>query len=399
MRADNSFAFAFNKIAPPENTSPEALRAYNSKVNRAFEEIYEKVMGHLDEKNLSPKTRKELDNKVESKELDKYTLLTQTDEKIALEASRVDGHLADFTVRADGIEAKAVAADGKAAQAQLTADGASTTASNAAGLASEAKQTAEAFSWRLALGAIEARISSEKNNPNFPDSYEYGLYLYSNGVYYGGMFVDSVLGDFSVGGYQRNTNIYGASITLTAGNGSAIALYHNELLTTGNLIPSRSGEYTVGSASYRYLKAYWVESASVSSDLRLKQNIAPLGEMDDEAGLLYRLKPIRYRLKSDPKKLHFGFGAQHVQEAIKGTSYEDAALLADEDPDHLGLCYEELIAVLVAGHQKHHSRIHGLELENQALAKANVEQQWEIDKLRADMTEALNRISALEARA
>lgn len=356
-RADNSFAFAFNKIAPPENTSPEALRAYNNKINRAFEEIYERVMGHLDEKNLSPKTRKDLNNKVESKELDKYTLLTQTEDMIALEADRVDGHFAEFTLRADQIDAAVQAADGRAVQAQITADGASVTASNAAGTASQALQTAEAFSWRLALGAFEARIASEKNNPDFPDNPEYGLYLYLNNSYYGGMFVNSMLGHFGVGTYQKSTGIFGQTIYLQAGTGSvndvSLILGSGQTTISSHFLPNVNDTYNVGSPGYRFKQGFWTTAANVSSDIRIKRDVAPL----DALALLDRLIPFRYRLKEDPRKLHFGFIAQSVQDSLRGTGLEDAALLADEDPDHLGLCYEELIAVLVEGYQKQQKRI------------------------------------------
>lgn len=348
-RADNSFAFAFNKIAPPENNSPEALRAYNSKVNRAFEEIYEKVMGHLDEKNLSPKTRKELDNKVESKELDKYTLLTQTDEKIALEASRVDGHLADFTVRADGIDAAVQTADGKAAQAQLTANGASTTASNAEGKAAQALQTAEAFSWRLKdrYSNHEVRVQEYSGGP--------ALVFTPNGADNNDAIV-----------YADSEGLHIASRT------NLLHLYGDIGVDVfGDFLPKVPGSFDIGSTSARFYQGFWTVAANVSSDIRIKRDVAPL----DALALLDRLIPFRYRLKEDPRKLHFGFIAQSVQDSLRGTGLEDAALLADEDPGHLGLCYEELIAVLVEGYQK---------------------QQREIDQLRADMTAALNRITALE---
>lgn len=358
MRADNSFAFAFNKIAPPENNSPEALRAYNSNVNRAFEEIYEKVYGYVDIKNLSPQARKEINNKVESEALDKYTLLTQTEDMIALEAARVDGNMSALTVRADGIEATAVAADGKAVQAQLTANGASTTASAANGTATQALQTATEFSWKLRDPSYshEIRMTADPDGPQ--------LGLFRNGAY---------TPDAQIAAYSTELNI--------ASSGKPINLYGQRnvrILSSGvefdaHLLPDNlyAGQVNVGSSSARWKQAFWTTAANVSSDLRLKQDVDIL----DAADLLHRLTPIRYRLKSDPKKLHFGFGAQHVQEAIKGATYDDAALLADEDPDHLGLCYEELIAVLVEGHQK---------------------QQREIDQLRADMTAAMNRIATLE---
>jgi hypothetical protein len=127
----------------------------------------------------------------------------------------------------------------------------------------------------------------------------------------------------------------------------------------GHILPYTNDACDLGgnSASMRWNRIY--ANATVNtSDLRMKCDVAPLAV----AVLLMRLRPIRYRMVGDVGgKLRFGLGAQEVAAALRGTDYEGAGLVDDGNPECLGLCYQELIAVLIEGYQRQERRIEVLE--------------------------------------
>ncbi|MEG0934464.1 MAG: phage tail spike protein [Clostridia bacterium] len=124
-----------------------------------------------------------------------------------------------------------------------------------------------------------------------------------------------------------------------------------------NILPRVGGLCDLGGNGngMRWNKLYANNAVNVSSDLRLKTDVAPL----DMAELLGHLRPIRYRMIADGEngKVRWGFGAQHVREALSALGVQGVEFLDQENPEHLALCYQELIAVLVEGWQSQQARI------------------------------------------
>ena len=105
----------------------------------------------------------------------------------------------------------------------------------------------------------------------------------------------------------------------------------------------------------RWRKLY-CNNAVDTSDIRQKHEIKPLAVGD----LLKRLDPVSYRLNDDPDRIRYGFIAQDVISALVAEQLVDSNLIDDENPEHLGLVYKELIAVLVDGWQRHEQEIAAL---------------------------------------
>ncbi len=153
------------------------------------------------------------------------------------------------------------------------------------------------------------------------------------------------------------------------GNGGSVNINTNVLFnTTGSFRftggYSYFGEHLraidttvrLGGPDNRFNRVYVTLSESVSSDGRLKTDIEDLSE-----DLIYRLRPRKYRMKSDPGKLRFGLIAQETKAALDELGIEDADLYGDENPESLSLVYGELIAPLIAAAQAQKNRIDNLE--------------------------------------
>ena len=80
-------------------------------------------------------------------------------------------------------------------------------------------------------------------------------------------------------------------------------------------------------------------------------------------GLLETLRPRRFKLRQDGAKAkwRWGFVAQEAHKALETLDGEPVEFYDGEDPEHLSLCYMELIAPLVAGYQAQQARIGRLE--------------------------------------
>ncbi len=113
--------------------------------------------------------------------------------------------------------------------------------------------------------------------------------------------------------------------------------------TGGHVKPGGTGVDNIGHPDNRYRRVYSSLSDDISSDARLKRDIADIGP-----DLLYKLRPRAYRLKADPEKLHFGLIAQEVKAALDEAGIKDADLYGDENPDSLSIRYGELHALEIA---------------------------------------------------
>ena len=132
----------------------------------------------------------------------------------------------------------------------------------------------------------------------------------------------------------------------------------------GNMTPKADATYNLGTSALRYYKIY-SNNALNGSDRRFKADI------DDDAdceAFIMALRPRRYRMKGEKEgKLHEGFVAQEVFEAMKATGRLRFAGYDDSDPNALCLAYTEFLAPMVSLLQTQQRRIDDLERRLAAL--------------------------------
>lgn len=129
----------------------------------------------------------------------------------------------------------------------------------------------------------------------------------------------------------------------------------------GQIRPTFNFSTTLGTTNHRFTRLYAIYSTSISSDVRLKENIRGLSYGLDEVMLL---TPISYTLKEDTSKsVQLGFKAQEVAELVP------EIVEAAEGTGMLSMSYTELIPVLTKAIQQQQERIQLLEtlLETQDL--------------------------------
>ena len=138
------------------------------------------------------------------------------------------------------------------------------------------------------------------------------------------------------------------------------------LMTEGHVRPQTNGGANCGLSKWRWKLMYCQNPVNVSSDARLKRDIAPIQNAHE---LIMGLKPRQYRMRDVDlseeasgaqakveSKLHTGFIAQHVLELAPDWAAADGS-----DPDNLGMLYEEILAPLVQVVQDQQKRIEALE--------------------------------------
>lgn len=131
------------------------------------------------------------------------------------------------------------------------------------------------------------------------------------------------------------------------------------LVALGSIVPDATNNYDLGTSTTRWRRIYLNNNPNVSSDARIKEGVRDL-----DGGLIDRLRPRSFRMRGDPSgRARMGFVAQEVQRALAEADLQDSDLVADEDPAHLGLHYEQIIAPLVAKVQELTERIKKLEAE------------------------------------
>lgn len=129
------------------------------------------------------------------------------------------------------------------------------------------------------------------------------------------------------------------------------------LVALGSIVPDATNSYDLGTSTTRWRRIYLNNNPNVSSDARIKEGVRDL-----DGGLIDRLRPRSFRMRGDPSgRARMGFVAQEVQRALAEADLQDSDLVADEDPAHLGLHYEQIIAPLVAKVQELSARLAALE--------------------------------------
>ena len=125
------------------------------------------------------------------------------------------------------------------------------------------------------------------------------------------------------------------------------------ILPRNNGALATSGVY-LGTGSYRFQQLFVNESTSVSSDRRLKENIA---DADDAGTVIDSLQIRKFDWIENGKHQDYGVIAQEVLEVVP-----DAVQVPEDEDGRMGVSYETFIPMLIKEVQSLRSRV--AELEN-----------------------------------
>lgn len=350
----NKFAYAFNKIKPPESGSPEDMAAYNTKINATFEAIYGTIHGYLGMRNLSTAVQKAINSKVDSEDLLGYSTIEQTAESIKLEVGRIDESIANITVMADEISASVVDLEENVSLVQQRADEISSSVADKASV-SYVQQTANSLTNQI-FSATSGLVSSSQLTQTL-NSFVFALKdgtakgefevkianqppWNSGGPSYAGAawkLAGTTRGFLGVGGVNDTIFMVSTDQYLSLDSGSGIDL----------MVRNYNPWFSLDGPADRI---YASRALTVSSDRRLKHDISDLRYY---APLLRKLRPRCYRMQDAEGMWDWGLVAQEVKEALDELGIDDVVLYDGRDPEKLKLCYEQLIAPLIAGWQDH----------------------------------------------
>lgn len=323
-----------------------------TQLEQTAEEIAAKAEDAQGNASEALQTATELTSRVEDAE-DNASEAKQTASALSSRVTAAEGDASEALQTASALSSRVTSAEGNASQALQTASSLSYSVSNLSGRVSVLEQTDMSVAIKLRDPSVNSNFEVRVANQSAPlhGGYQtfYGMALRQNGVTQGGLYA-----------YDNALLLASGDMLMTTSAGSLYFGPHPSsgsygMICSMDLLPQTGDLYCLGGDGngQRWKRLYTNNSVSVS-DRREKHDIAPL----EVPGLLEKLRPVRYRLNEEKEgKLRFGFVAQEVEEAIKGTDYSDAAVLMNDNPEHLGLLYAELIAPLVDGWQRHEREI------------------------------------------
>lgn len=323
-----------------------------TQLEQTAEEIAAKAEDAQGNASEALQTATELTSRVEDAE-DNASEAKQTASALSSRVTAAEGDASEALQTASALSSRVTSAEGNASQALQTASSLSYSVSNLSGRVSVLEQTDMSVAIKLRDPSVNSNFEVRVANQSAPlhggTHTFYGMALRQNGVTQGGLYA-----------YNNALLLASGDMLMTTSAGSLYFGPHPSsgsygMICSMDLLPQSGDLYCLGGDGngQRWKRLYTNNSVSVS-DRREKHDIAPL-EVPD---LLEKLRPVRYRLNEEKEgKLRFGFVAQEVEEAIKGTDYSDAAVLMNDNPEHLGLLYAELIAPLVDGWQRHEREI------------------------------------------
>lgn len=131
----------------------------------------------------------------------------------------------------------------------------------------------------------------------------------------------------------------------------------------GQIRPGFDNLTTLGAPNHRFTDLYLVNNPTVTSDIRLKENIE-----ETQYGLdtVMQITPVSYELISDANdEVHLGFKAQEIQELIP-----EVVNTAPES-GMLSMAYAEMIPVLTKAIQELNDKVDNLIRENENLRAQN----------------------------
>jgi hypothetical protein len=171
-----------------------------------------------------------------------------------------------------------------------------------------------------------------------------------------------LLGSGGIFTWSADTDTYLAN---DLGNGIAIVAGGTNIchFRSGSaaVFPGGNGAISSGFSTNRWSTVYSVNADDISSDRRLKSDIAPC---DLGTDFLRQLQPVSFlRQSGGCVGRSYGLIAQEVEAALAG---REVSLVTRHD-DFYGLRYDELIAPLITGFQEVDQRVVALEAEVQTL--------------------------------
>lgn len=130
----------------------------------------------------------------------------------------------------------------------------------------------------------------------------------------------------------------------------------------GSMNPNITAAFSLGATSQRWNYIYLSHNPNVSSDRNVKRDIT-----EEVPDIVDKLVPVSYRRKGGSDRIHYGFIAQDVEDALEQSGTDTSNLgLVTYDTDSSGakrnyaLSYDELIPILVAKIQNQQKQIETL---------------------------------------
>lgn len=158
--------------------------------------------------------------------------------------------------------------------------------------------------------------------------------------------------------FAYSTNVFVAEDYVHIGGGYNTT----EINAEGNILPSSTNTYDLGSTSLRWNYIYLSHNPNVSSDRNVKHDIS-----EDVPDIVDKLIPVQYKRKGDPDTVYYGFIAQDVDNALKqiGIDTDNIGLVTFEtdakgNKTNYALSYEEFIPLLTAKIQSQQKQIDSL---------------------------------------
>jgi hypothetical protein len=132
--------------------------------------------------------------------------------------------------------------------------------------------------------------------------------------------------------------------------GLGTATVPKRLTVAGNIAPASDNAHSLGTGTRRFSAVYAATGTVITSDIRTKQDVAPL-DGDLALNLLRGARPISFVWRTGEPGRHFGWSAQDWQGALAAASAEAGLLVRmtpETDDGELGLRPDQITAVLHA---------------------------------------------------
>lgn len=165
----------------------------------------------------------------------------------------------------------------------------------------------------------------------------------------------------STGSQTIGTNNATGGTTFACG-ADAEMIFNGKNQRTKNTIPQSNGTYNLGTTGYRWKGIYSASAVNVSSDARLKRDIAYVNNAgtDRLAGLVRGLHVALYNYKDDPADADIRIGL--IAQDIQGADPQLAKLFVQEGEDGmLSIRPADLVFPLIAAVQQLSARVDELE--------------------------------------
>lgn len=150
--------------------------------------------------------------------------------------------------------------------------------------------------------------------------------------------------------------------TTVACGADAEMIFNGKNQRTKNTIPQSNGTYNLGTTGYRWKGIYSASAVNVSSDARLKRDVAYVNDdgRDRLAGFVRDLHVALYNYKDDPADADLRIGL--IAQDIQGADPQLAKLFVQVDEDGmLGIRPADLVFPLIATVQQLSARVDELE--------------------------------------